>query len=84
MPANDGVVKPRIAGKGSGSTGVFTIPAYMMRAIPDGSLFRAEWNEDGILYRFLGDEDRVAQERPGWAQAEQEREQEENWAGAEV
>ena len=67
MPANDGVVKPRIAGKGSGSTGVFTIPAFMMRAIPHGSLFRAEWNEDGVLYRFIGDEEKVQQDRPEWA-----------------
>lgn len=72
MPANDGIVKPRVAGKGSGSTGVFTIPAYMMRGIPADSLFRAEWNEDGILYRYVGDNDKVALDVPAWAQTEQE------------
>lgn len=74
---NDGVVRAREAGTKlpdgtyTGNTKQFTVPAFMARKIPAGARFRAEWHEDGILYRFLGvgDDSHIGTTPPKWTSA---------------
>ncbi len=54
----EGIVRARRAGNQAGSqstrSGQFTIPAAIYRKMPADAMFRPEWHEDGILYRFVG------------------------------
>lgn len=67
---NDGVIRLRWAGRAKVSTGQLSVPVAMARAIPPGARFRAEWHDDGILYRFLGVVEPAPEpfgDEPGWA-----------------
>lgn len=64
-------IRLRSAGSRKYPVWTLTIPSYMGRELPQGSLFEAELTDEGILFRFLGIETDVeavdAASLPAWA-----------------
>jgi len=50
----DGLVRLRPAGSKKNGTGQLSVPSFIARAIPTGSVFKAELTDEGILYRYIG------------------------------
>lgn len=63
-----GAVRLRIANNNKRVTGALTVPAGMMRFLTGGMLFKPEFVDEGILYRFVGSDDDAATP-PDWAKS---------------
>jgi hypothetical protein len=63
-----GAVRLRMANSNKSATGVLTVPAEMMRFLTVDTLFKPEFTDEGILYRFVGSYD-DAVTPPDWAKS---------------
>ena len=65
----NGYVRLRPGGSKRSRSGQLTVPTSMMAHLTLGSLFKPEFTDEGILFRFAGNTDEDVVAAPSWVPA---------------